>query len=206
VTAALLDPPTTGAYPALAFRHIVVGAGGPPHVKAFDPRDLSERMSFFAFDPGFTGGARVGAGNLNGTIDDELIVGAGFGSSHVKAFNRAGEVIASFLALGPGFTGGVFVGAADGEIVVAPGAGGQTRVATFSTAGVERRAAVAFASFPGAVRIATADRNGDGVEDLLVGAGPGGGPSVKTLSGRDLSDLGAFFAYDPAFTGGVFVG
>jgi hypothetical protein len=66
--------------------------------------------------------------------------------------------------------------------------------------------AVAFVGFPGAVRIATADRNGDGVEDLIVGAGPGGGPSVKTLSGRDLSDIGAFFAYDPRFTGGVFVG
>ena len=39
---------------------------------------------------------------------------------------------------------------------------------------------------------------------LVTGAGPGGGPHVKLFS-RDLSLLESFYAFDPSFTGGVFV-
>jgi lysophospholipase L1-like esterase len=59
--------------------------------------------------------------------------------------------------------------------------------------------------FTGGVRVATADVNGDGFTDVIVGAGPGGGPAVKVFSGRDGSVLTAFFAYGDDFTGGVFV-
>ena len=41
--------------------------------------------------------------------------------------------------------------------------------------------------------------------NLMTGAGPGGGPHVRVLSGADGSELASFFAYDPAFTGGVAV-
>ena len=45
--------------------------------------------------------------------------------------------------------------------------------------------------------------NGDGYADIIAGAGPGGGPNVRVFSGKDLAELGSFFAYSPAFTGGV---
>ncbi|MFL5342912.1 MAG: FG-GAP-like repeat-containing protein [Gemmataceae bacterium] len=60
-------------------------------------------------------------------------------------------------------------------------------------------------SFTGGVRVAVADVNGDGIEDIVAAAGPGGGPAVKVFSGVDGSLLQSFFAYNPAFTGGVFV-
>ena len=51
-----------------------------------------------------------------------------------------------------------------------------------------------------------ADVNSDGFADIIVGADAGGGPRVTVFSGADLSVLQNFFAYDPAFAGGVRVG
>src|SRR5262249_2226833 len=56
--------------------------------------------------------------------------------------------------------------------------------------------------------------NGDGVLDIIVGAGAGGGPQVKVVDGTRLAARGEiddsalladFYAYDPFFSGGVFV-
>jgi FG-GAP repeat len=47
--------------------------------------------------------------------------------------------------------------------------------------------------------------NGDGTPDIITGAGASGGPHVKVFSGRDLSVIFSFFAYDPTFFGGVTV-
>ena len=61
------------------------------------------------------------------------------------------------------------------------------------------------------VFVAAGDLDGDGFSDLAVGGGPGGGPRVLALSGRDLSAgklasptaLANFFGGDPANRGGV---
>jgi len=61
------------------------------------------------------------------------------------------------------------------------------------------------ASFRGGVRVAVGDVNGDGLGDVIVGSGAGGGGHVKIQSGLDLAPLADFFAYGPSFGGGVFV-
>src|SRR5690606_3178812 len=58
-------------------------------------------------------------------------------------------------------------------------------------------------NFTGGVWVAAGDVNGDGHADVITGAGPGGGPHVRVLSGADGSQLHSFFAYAPAFNGGV---
>jgi hypothetical protein len=64
-------------------------------------------------------------------------------------------------------------------------------------------------AFSGGVRVATGDITGDGVPDIITGPGPGMGPQIRVFDGltgeRVPGSIGQFFAFAPAFTGGVFV-
>jgi hypothetical protein len=62
-----------------------------------------------------------------------------------------------------------------------------------------------FPGLPISVRVATADVNGDGVPDYIGVSGPGGGPRVAILDGKTGARLADFFAFEPSFTGGLFV-
>jgi uncharacterized delta-60 repeat protein len=194
---------------------MIVGAGpGTPggHVKVLDGVTGAELYSFFAF-PGFTGGVFVAAGDVDHDGKADVIVGAGPGAGpHVKVFSgRDGSEIASFFAFAQGFAGGVSVAAADlnsdgfADVVVGAGPGGPPHVKVFSGRDLTELASF-FAfdpAFAGGVSVAAGDFDGDGRPDLLVGAGPGAGPHVRVFSGRDLTELASFFAFDPAFAGGV---
>jgi FG-GAP-like repeat len=57
-------------------------------------------------------------------------------------------------------------------------------------------------AFLSGVSVTLGDVDGDGTVDVITGAGPGG-PHVRVFSGVDLHELASFFAYDPAFQGGV---
>jgi len=71
------------------------------------------------------------------------------------------------------------------------------------------------ASFAGGVSVAIGELSFDGVPDVIVGAGAGGGPHVKVIDGNRLGLVQpsgviesdalrvSFFAFDSAFTGGV---
>jgi ligand-binding sensor domain-containing protein len=63
-------------------------------------------------------------------------------------------------------------------------------------------------AFSDGVFVAAGDVTGDGIAELITGAGPGGGPHVRvwSLTPVGLVEVSSFFAYDPAFRGGVRVG
>ncbi|MFA5107016.1 MAG: L,D-transpeptidase family protein, partial [Patescibacteria group bacterium] len=58
------------------------------------------------------------------------------------------------------------------------------------------------AGFKGGASVAAGDVNGDGRDEIIVGAGPGGGPQVRIFK-RDGSLLSQFFVYPENFRGGV---
>ncbi len=62
-----------------------------------------------------------------------------------------------------------------------------------------------YAGYTGDLRVASADVTGDGVPDIIVGAGPGGGPRVTIIDGFNGRVVDDFFAFESTFTGGVYV-
>ncbi len=90
-------------------------------------------------------------------------------------------------------------------LVVGAGLNGHSIVVVYNADGSERGRLTAFPGFLGGVRLRTADVNHDGHADILAAAGVGGGPHVKVFSGVDGSEIRSFYAYDPSFTGGVWV-
>jgi hypothetical protein len=130
------------------------------------------------------------------------------------------------LAYNPGFRGGVNVatGNFDGNyntpdsLVTAPRAGGGPHIIIWNTrqnsdgtivvTGIRQQIMAFDPRFTGGVNIATGDLNGDGKAELIVAAGPGGGPHVKIYSpdaSGTLQLVSSFYAYNPNFHGGVSV-
>ena len=91
------------------------------------------------------------------------------------------------------------------KLVTAPGLGAPPSVRVIDATGTDRSFLAYDPAFVGGVRVALGDVNGDGVLDIITGAGPGGGPHVRVWDGATLTEIGGFFAYHPAFAGGVFV-
>jgi len=57
--------------------------------------------------------------------------------------------------------------------------------------------------FYGGIDVAAGDIDGDGVDEILTGAGAGGGPDVSVFKGLTGEKLRSFYAYDAMFSGGV---
>lgn len=192
-------------------------AGGSPEVRVFDARSGALKLDFFAFDPSFRGGVRVAVGDINGDGIPDVIAAAGPGGApEVKVFSgQNGALLYDFFAYTPSFTGGVFVAAGDvngdgvADIVTGTDAGAAPEVKVFGggkLGGQQLRDFFAYSTaFTGGVRVAVGDVNGDGFGDIITGSGPGAPPEVKVFSGLGGTLLQDYFAFNPAFTGGVFV-
>lgn len=59
--------------------------------------------------------------------------------------------------------------------------------------------------FRGGVRVALGDVDGDGVRDIITAPGRGAPPVVRIFSGRDLSLIREFMAFDGAYQDGVWI-
>jgi hypothetical protein len=202
-------------------------AGHSPEVKVFNAQSGVLKFDITAFDPSFQGGVRVAVGDVNGDGIPDIIAAEGpsdgsNGDSLVHVYDGiTGKPLAGPLGSFdpfPGFHGGLYVASADlngdgfADVVVAEDAGGQPRVRVYSGQdGSLRDDFLAFdPGFSGGVRVAAADVNGDGIPDIVAAAGPGGRPDVEVFEGRDLAHgitkpTLSFHAYDPKFTGGVYV-
>jgi hypothetical protein len=88
----------------------------------------------------------------------------------------------------------------------ASSSGGSSTVTLYDpVTGAETGTAIPFPGFSGPIKVVSGDFNNDGVADIIAGAGFGGGPAIAILNSQTGEVMEAFFAFDQAFTGGVFV-
>ncbi len=117
---------------------------------------------------------KLGAGLLN--IKKALSSAKEFASSEFKEINLKKQ--------------------SSGYLVASEGRGSLPLVHVLNSRGQEQFSFLAYApGFRGGVRVAMGDVNGDGIEEIVTGAGPGGGPHVRVF---DLKGnlINQFFAFD----------
>jgi hypothetical protein len=149
-------------------------------------------------------GGNAGVGRLadNGgpTLTCALLPGspAAAAGSIALAVDENGNPLITDQRGSPRTTGGTLdIGAAEFQgltplnpdqlIVAGSGPGGPPRVNVYDAQGGLVHSFLAFnPAFRGGVRVANADVNGDGVADIVVAAGPRGGPQGKVLVGTKL--------------------
>ena len=173
-----------------------------------------------------TANVRVATGDVNGDgFPDTILIlgpGAALQLAVVSGKDNTTLLVKPIDPLGGNFTGGGFVAAGDldndgrAEVVVTPDRGGGPRVAVFSlgTDGVFTQRASFFGiddpGFRGGARVGVGDVDADGVADLVIAAGFGGGPRIAVFDGRTvftarLKLANDFFAFADVLRNGVYV-
>lgn len=196
---------------------IIVAASDIGVVAVLDKCDPVRPLATFrAFDA--LAGVYLATADLDGDDASEIVVAPGPGGGpHIVVFSASGHPVVTFTPY-PGFSGGVRVATGDingdgtPDIITAPGPGADTPIVRVFDGHLSALAGGApplleipldTQTFSGGVYVAAGDINGDGGSDVIVGAGPGGGPHVRVFSGLDGSALLSFLAYTPDFRGGV---
>ena len=204
----------------LALSGVVVASGtadGRAQAYTFDT-SLNLTPNGNLFQPfAFTGDVRSSAADFDGDGSTDIVYGIGpGGGSLINVVASLGADVEA-MVYEAGFVGGVFVVAGDmdgdgiAEIVVTPDQGGGGRVTVFRLQGSSLVRIADFfgiqdSTFRGGARAALGDVDGDGILDLIVTAGFGGGPRVaifdgaSVLTGVDnpLKLIEDFFTFSPS--------
>jgi len=222
-------PPTPVNVPGVkqTFATGIDAGGGPLVTVNFADGHTS---SFFAYDQNFRGGVRVAMGDINGDGNVDLITAPGVGGGpNIKIFNLVSGTpiqVADFFVFEAAFFGGLYIAVGNlnndgfGDIIVGAGPGGGPRVSAYAgsqnfsiNGSTVMTTFFAYApEFTGGITVAAADRTGEGIDEIVTGAGFGGGPNV-TVFQLQQTPQGAFnqvviqnfFAFDTLFTGGIYV-
>ena len=153
------------------------GAGGGPHIRAFEENG-QEIANFFPFHESFRGGIKVATGDTDGDGRDEIAVSqASGGQAWIKVYqvDQARTVVGEWNAFGLTESGAdIAMGDVDGdgqdEIIVGDGAGGGPHVRIYEADG--RLKPLSFFAFHplyrGGLSVAAGDVDGDGKAEIGV--------------------------------------
>lgn len=128
----------------------------------------------------------------------------------VRVFDQ-GQQQTFWYAFDQKFEGGASIAVGDlggdgvSEVVVGAGFGSGPEIRTFRTNGSLIRSFNAYdQNFQKGVNVAMGDLDGDGKDEIITGAGQGGGPQVRVFDGLgSIKFTPGFFAFDSGFRGGV---
>ena len=162
------------------------GNGGEARVRVWDGHNTSHGKpvllyDFLPYGHGYRGGVYIAAGDVDSDGQADIIVAPSSGSSGaVKVYSGANGSLHSRITVFPRGAGGVRVAAGDingdGFADIIAGSGSRSRVLVFdgrdSTTVLSSFNAFE-ASYRGGVSVAGGDVNGDGLDDVIVGAGRG---------------------------------
>ncbi len=129
--------------------------------------------------------------------------------SLLKIADQDGKIIKSFLAYDKQFNGGVNIASGDvngdgkKEIITAAGIGGGPHIKIFNLNGELIGQWFAFNNnFRGGVKVASADVNSDGLDEIIAAQGTNGDSEIKVFNKQGVL-LSSFYAYDNKFKGGL---
>jgi uncharacterized delta-60 repeat protein len=198
-------PPTNGETDTavlLSDRPVVVGGpGGTALVFTPQPGGQLGTTPTATLTPfgAVAGAVRTAVGDINNDGFPDTVVVTGPGTAIrvavVSGADNSTLLVQPFDPFGGNFTGGGYVAAGDldgdgrAEFVVTPDEGGGPRVSVFtlnpdgSTAVRANFFGIDDSNFRGGARAALGDVNGDGVPDVVVSAGFGGGPRTAIFTG-----------------------
>lgn len=177
-------------------------------VRIFDTRGERKRTGFFAYTGATVGGEHVVLHDLNGDGSPEIVSAT---DSKVRIHDDRGNVRYEFFPYGEHYASGINLAVGDfendGRIEIVTGTknGGGPHIRVFNHEGVLINPGF-FAFHPlfrGGVNLTLGDLNGDGLDEIIAGAGVGGGPQVQIFNkdGRLLTP--GFFAYNENIRTGV---
>ena len=174
----------------------------------FSSTGATKRNGFFAYDRKARGGTQVNAYDLDGDGRDETVVAD---STYVTIYNSDGSVHAKFAPYTDAYRLGINMAIGDlehdgsVEIVTGTENGGGPQIRIFNKDGnlINPGFFAYDTAFRGGVNVAIGDLNGDDVDEIIAGAGIGGGPHIRVFNKAGKVINPGFFAFDPAFRGGV---
>jgi hypothetical protein len=169
----------------------VVASGGPAEVKVFNGATGALLLDFDAFPAGYTGGASIALGDLDGTGKDDIIVGTITGVSAVAVFDgRTGALRSEFLAypeapVGVQVSAGDISGTGKAQILTIPVSIAPV-VRVYNADGTLASQFTAFSPALPATgfTIGSGDLTGSGRASILVGASLGGADYALVFNGN----------------------
>lgn len=184
-------------------------------VRIFNQQKATVR-EFYIYDQSLKFGINALAEDFNGDKKVEIITTPqqGGGPQMLISNLKGKTLLPGFFAFCEDYRGGLNMAAGDingdgvQDLIVTPATAANTWVKVYSLKRNKIKLILEFQAYPdfftGGSYLASGDVNGDGKDEIITGAGKGGGPQVIVFNNQGKA-LNNFFAYPDDFRGGVAV-
>ncbi|MGB0757151.1 MAG: S8 family serine peptidase [Patescibacteria group bacterium] len=157
-----------------------------------------------------TAHATLGGNPTSAVNRSYVITGpASQGGPHVRVLDYQGNILSQWFAFESYYRGGVSTASGDVdndgfvEVITATTNDHVPLIRVFDMNGIIEYEFMAYnPAFRGGVNVAVGDTNGDGIAEIITGAGSGGGPHVRVFNAQGAVQS-QFMAYNENFRGGV---